>query len=53
MKSVERLGYWIADNPIIITAAVLLTLISFHYAQQIDMQGVNTEGFVGKDSPLY
>jgi hydrophobe/amphiphile efflux-3 (HAE3) family protein len=54
MKSVERLGYWIAYNPvIIIAAALLLTIASLHYAQQIEMQGMNTEGFVGKDSPLY
>jgi uncharacterized protein len=54
MKGIERLGYWIADNPfIIIAAALLLTIVSLHYAQQIEMQGMNTEGFVGKDSPLY
>ncbi|MCX6669616.1 MAG: RND family transporter [Methanothrix sp.] len=50
----ERLGYWIADNPItIIAAAVLLTILSIHYAQQIEMQGMTTESMVGKDSPLY
>jgi hydrophobe/amphiphile efflux-3 (HAE3) family protein len=54
MKGLERLGYWIADNPLIImAAALLLTIISLHYAQQIEMQGMTTEGFVGKDSPLY
>jgi uncharacterized protein len=50
----ERLGAWIAGNPlIIIAAAVLLTLASLHYAQYIEMQGMNTESFVGKDSQLY
>ena len=54
MSSMERLGYWIADNPItIIAAAVLLTILSIHYAQQIEMQGMTTESMVGKDSPLY
>ena len=54
MKGTERLGQWIADNPIIImAAALLLTLASLHYAQQIEMQGMTTESMVGKDSPLY
>ena len=54
MKGTERLGQWIADNPIIImAAALLLTLAALHYAQQIEMQGMNTESMVGKDSPLY
>src|SRR5512137_788737 len=54
MKGTERLGQWIADNPIIImAAALLLTLIALHYAQQIEMQGMTTESMVGKDSPLY
>jgi len=54
LSSMERLGYWIADNPItIIAAAVLLTILSIHYAQQIEMQGMTTESMVGKDSPLY
>ncbi len=54
MKSVERLGEWIAGNPIIIiAAAVLLTVASIHYATQIEAQGMNTESMVGKDSPLY
>ncbi len=54
MKSAERLGYWVAENPIlIIAAAVLLTIVSIHYAQQIEMQGMTTESMVGKDSPLY
>jgi predicted RND superfamily exporter protein len=54
MKSAERLGYWIAYNPIIIiVAAVLLTIASLHYAQQIESQGMTTESMVGKDSPLY
>ncbi|MGA9097702.1 MAG: RND family transporter [Methanotrichaceae archaeon] len=54
MKSMERLGEWIAGNPIIIiAAAVLLTFASIHYAQQIEAQGMTTESMVGKDSPLY
>jgi hypothetical protein len=54
MKGTERLGQWIADNPVIILAvALLLTLLSLHYAQQIEMQGMTTESMVGKDSPLY
>lgn len=54
MKSAERLGYWIANNPITIVAvAALLTFASFHYAQQIESQGMTTESMVGKDSPLY
>ena len=43
----------IAINPIIIIAAAfLLTLGSVHYAEQIEMQGMNTENFV-EDSPPY
>lgn len=54
MKPMERLGVWIADNPIIIVAmAALLTVASFHYAQQIEMKGFETESFVGKESTLY
>ena len=54
MNGTERLGQWIADNPIIImAAALLLTVASLHYAQQIEMQGMTTESMVGKDSPLY
>ncbi|MHB8117719.1 MAG: hydrophobe/amphiphile efflux-3 (HAE3) family transporter [Methanothrix sp.] len=54
MKGTERLGQWIADNSLIImAAALLLTLASLHYAQQIEMQGMTTESMVGKDSPLY
>ena len=54
MKNIERLGYWIAYNPlIIIAAAVLLTIVSLHFAQQIESQGMTTESMVGKDSPLY
>src|SRR5512142_650570 len=54
MKSMERLGEWIAGNPIIIiAAAVLLTVVSIQYAQQIEAQGMTTESMVGKDSPLY
>ncbi|VVB68836.1 Multidrug resistance protein MdtB [uncultured archaeon] len=54
MSHIERLGYWVSENPItIIAAAVLLTIVSIHYAQQIEMQGMTTESMVGKDSPLY
>jgi len=54
MIGLERLGLWITKNPIIIIAvAVLLTLVSVHYAQQIESQGMNTESFVSKDSALY
>ncbi len=54
MISLERLGVWITKNPvIIIAAAVLLTLVSVHYAQQIESQGMTTESFVSKDSALY
>jgi hydrophobe/amphiphile efflux-3 (HAE3) family protein len=54
MEQVERLGYWIAYHPlIIVVAAVLLTVVSLHYAQQIEMQGLETESMVGKDTPLY
>ncbi|MDD1754933.1 MAG: RND family transporter [Methanothrix sp.] len=54
LNAVERLGYWVAGNPlIIIAAAVLLTIVSLHYAQFIESQGMNTESMVGKDSPLY
>lgn len=54
MKGTEQLGQWIANNPIIImAAALLLTIGSLQYAQQIEMQGMTTEGMVGKDTPLY
>ena len=54
MHFMERLGAWIAGHPAwIIAAALILTLLSFNLAQQIEMQGMNTENFVGKDSPLY
>lgn len=54
MEATERLGEWIAGNPIIIIAiAILLTVASFHFAQQIEMKGFETESFVGKESPLY
>ncbi|HPT19278.1 MAG TPA: RND family transporter [Methanothrix sp.] len=38
---------------LILVAALVLTVASFHYAQQIEMQGMTTESMVGKDSPLY
>jgi hypothetical protein len=54
MADLERLGEWITGNPvIIIAAAVLLTLVSLHYAPQIESQGMTTEAFVSKDSALY
>lgn len=54
MIGLERLGAWITRNPvIIIAAAILLTLGSFHYAQQIESQGMTTDTFVSKDSALY
>ena len=54
MIGLERLGVWITKNPaIIIAVAVLLTLVSVHYAQQIESQGMTTESFVSKDSALY
>src|SRR5512140_15210 len=54
MKGLDRLGQWIADHPIVImAAALLLTIVSLHYAQQIEMQGMTTESMVGKDSPVY
>ncbi|RQW80693.1 MAG: RND family transporter [Methanothrix sp.] len=50
----QRLGQWITDNPIAIVAlALILTLISFHFAQAVEMQGMNTESMVGKESSLY
>ncbi|OPY51571.1 MAG: multidrug efflux protein [Methanosaeta sp. PtaU1.Bin060] len=54
MTCMERLGVWITKNPvIIIAAALLLTLVSVHYAQQIESQGMTTESFVSKDSAIY
>jgi len=54
LSFMEKIGYWVADNPIaIVAAAVLLTIISIHYAQTIEMQGMTTESMVGKDTPLY
>ena len=54
MIGLERLGAWITKNPIIIiAAAVLLTIGSIYYAQQIESQGMTTESFVSKDSALY
>jgi uncharacterized protein len=54
MRDMERLGSWIASNPIpIVIAVLLLTFSSINYAQQIEMQGMTTESFVGKDLPLY
>ncbi len=54
MIGMERLGVWITKNPaIIIAVALILTLVSFHFAQSIVTQGMNTESMVGKESPLY
>lgn len=54
MISLERLGSWITKNPVIIIAvAILLTVVSVHYALQIESQGMTTESFVSKDSALY
>ena len=54
MNPTETLGRWIADHPfLILAAALLLTIASLHYAQQIEMQGMTTESMVGKDSLLY
>jgi hydrophobe/amphiphile efflux-3 (HAE3) family protein len=54
MTSLQRLGVWITKNPIIIiAAAVLLTLVSIHYAQQVESQGMTTESMVSKDSAIY
>ncbi|MDM7940620.1 MAG: RND family transporter [Methanothrix sp.] len=54
MINLERLAAWITKNPaIIIAMAVLLTLVSVHYAQHVESQGMTTESFVSKDSALY
>ncbi|MDD4652589.1 MAG: MMPL family transporter, partial [Methanothrix sp.] len=54
MISLERLGVWITRNPTAILAvAAILTLVSFHFAQSIVSQGMNTESMVGKESSLY
>lgn len=54
MISLELLGSWITKNPVIIIAvAILLTVVSVHYALQIESQGMTTESFVSKDSALY
>ena len=54
MIGLERLGAWITKNPVIIIAvAVLLTLVSVYYAQQVESHGMTTESFVSKDSALY
>ena len=50
----ERLGAWITANPLtIIAVALILTVVAFHLAQSVTMQGMNTESMVGKESPLY
>ncbi|MFB3764028.1 MAG: hydrophobe/amphiphile efflux-3 (HAE3) family transporter [Methanotrichaceae archaeon] len=54
MKYTERLGMWVTNNPKrIIAIAVLITILSFYYAQQVESQGMNIESFVSKDSQLY
>ena len=50
----ERLGAWITANPLtIIAVALILTVVAFHFAKSVTMQGMNTESMVGKESPLY
>jgi len=54
LKGIERLGLWIAHNPLpIIAAALIFTIAALYFAQQIEMQGMTTESMVGKDTPLY
>ena len=54
MTGWQKLGVWIANNPvIIIAAALLLTIGSIHYAQRVESQGMTTESMVEKDSLLY
>jgi predicted RND superfamily exporter protein len=54
MIGLDRLSIWILKNPaVILAAAILLTLFSVHYAQQIEDAGLNTESFVSKDSSIY
>ncbi|MCK9565166.1 MAG: RND family transporter [Methanothrix sp.] len=54
MNSMKRFGKWITENPIIIIIiAILLTIFSIQYAQQIEAQGMATESFVSQDSSLY
>jgi hypothetical protein len=54
MIGLDRLGAWITRNPaIIIAAAILFTLFSVYYAQQVESQGMTTESFVSKGSSLY
>jgi hydrophobe/amphiphile efflux-3 (HAE3) family protein len=54
MTGWQKLGAWIANNPvIIIAAALLLTIGSIHYAQRVESQGMTTESMVEKDSLLY
>jgi len=54
MIDLQGLGGWIIRNPpVIIAAAVLLTLVSVFYAQDVQSQGMTTESFVSKDSALY
>jgi hydrophobe/amphiphile efflux-3 (HAE3) family protein len=49
----EKLGAWIAKNPIIIlAAAAILTVMALHYAQNISME-TGTEAFVDPDTRLY
>ncbi|MHC1594920.1 MAG: hydrophobe/amphiphile efflux-3 (HAE3) family transporter [Methanotrichaceae archaeon] len=49
----EKLGTWIEGNPIIIlTIAVLLTVASIHYAQNIEME-TETDTFVDENTRLY
>jgi len=54
MIDLQNIGKWIIRNPLVIIAlAVLLTLTSIHFAQDIPSEGMTTESFVSKDSALY
>jgi len=53
MEILEKAGAWIADHPeLILLFAALMTLVSVHYSQQIEMN-VGTTAFVSEDSQLY
>ncbi|MGA9099159.1 MAG: RND family transporter [Methanotrichaceae archaeon] len=54
MDRMEKLGVWIAKNPLMIAAvAILMTIASVNFASQIQMHGLDTEDFVSTNSPLY
>ncbi len=53
IRETEKLGAWIAHNPIIIlAAAAILTVVALNYAQNISME-TGTEAFVDSDTRLY